>query len=86
MLVFLSSGSSVVVSGSLDKTVRIWNLEDGDCKHTITDYFDFITSVRLFNDGTLLASGTAECTVLVHEVSSLEKVGTDQVHTGAIKG
>jgi WD40 repeat protein len=40
-----------VVSGSNDKTIKIWNPESGECDITLTGHTSEVTSVCVMNDG-----------------------------------
>ena len=44
------------VSGSDDKTVKVWDLEAGTCVGTLEGHQDIVYSVAISPDGTLIAS------------------------------
>lgn len=52
-LVLLKNGN--LVSGSLDETIKIWNLKNGLCVCTLTGHDDAITSLELKNTGELIS-------------------------------
>ena len=39
------------ISGSYDKTVRVWDLESGVCLKVLEGHTDFVNSVALTPDG-----------------------------------
>jgi WD40 repeat protein len=69
----ISSDGSRVVSGSRDRTMRVWDgrtfEELGLCEHE-----DEINSVVFSPDSSLIASGSDDCTVWIWNARSLEKV------------
>jgi WD40 repeat protein len=69
----ISSDGSRIVSGSRDRTMRVWDgrtfEQIGICQHD-----DEINSVTFSPDSTLIASGSDDCTVWIWNALSLEKV------------
>ncbi|KAL7917050.1 WD40-repeat-containing domain protein [Trichoderma austrokoningii] len=58
-----SHDSSLIASGSDDKTVRVWRTSTGDCIQEVQGHSDCIVSVAFSGDAELLASGSADGTV-----------------------
>ena len=54
-----------IVSGSRDRTVRVWNSETGECVLTLEGHTDFVNSVSFNHDGTKIVSGSSDKTVRV---------------------
>ncbi|MCA1722716.1 MAG: WD40 repeat domain-containing protein, partial [Thermomicrobia bacterium] len=52
-----------VVSGSKDRTVRLWPVSNGDASRTLTGHTDYVHGVAVTPDGTLIASASADKTV-----------------------
>ena len=46
----------MIVSGSDDKTVKIWDVAERKEIHTFYDHTGFVNSVRFHPDGTCIAS------------------------------
>ncbi|MBF0466503.1 MAG: protein kinase [Nitrospirae bacterium] len=66
----LSADGRIAVSGSLDKTLRLWDTETGTCLKTFTGHADGILSAYMLPDATLIISGSLDKTVRVWDVKS----------------
>jgi WD40 repeat protein len=79
----ISSDGSRIVSGSRDRTVRVWDgrtfEEIGLCEHE-----DEVNSVTFSPDNSLIASGSDDCTVWIWDACSLEKVTRLTGHTNTV--
>lgn len=53
-----SPDSRMIVSGSDDKTVKIWDVAQRKEIHTFYDHTGFVNTVRFHPDGTCIASGS----------------------------
>jgi hypothetical protein len=53
----ISPKGPMLVSGSADKTVKLWNLDTLDTVRRYRGHSDFVTSVAIANGGTVYASG-----------------------------
>ncbi|MDH6057427.1 WD40 repeat domain-containing protein [Umezakia ovalisporum] len=58
--VAISSDSVVLVSGSVDKTINVWDLETGKQIRTLTGHEGEISSIAISPDSQLLAVGSCE--------------------------
>lgn len=83
-----------IVSGSGDKTMRIWNIQDNSCRTiTISDTDSLnndsgVTSVAISPDGTLVVAGSLDTVVRIWDIASgtlLERLRghTDSVYSVA---
>ncbi|NET74319.1 MAG: WD40 repeat domain-containing protein, partial [Sphaerospermopsis sp. SIO1G2] len=59
------------ISGSADKTIKVWDLETGENTKTLTGHSNFVSSVVFSHDGSIIASGSYDKTFkLWHDLKS----------------
>jgi len=74
--VAVSRGGDVIVSGSSDKSVRIWNAHTGDAAlPTLEGHTGNVLSVSISPDGRFIASASEDNTVRLWDVQSGAAVG-----------
>lgn len=62
----------VVVSGGWDKKVKVWDLVQGKCMHTLSGHTNYVTTVTVSPDGSLCASGGKEGVARLWDLNSGE--------------
>ena len=67
-LIFIKQ-DQLIVTISLDSTVRIWELLSGKCLHILTDHQAPITSLTIVNEDTF-ATGSADSTIRIWDVNT----------------
>jgi NACHT domain- and WD repeat-containing protein len=60
------------VSGSDDHTVRVWDLETGECERVLEGHTDTVYAVRMTPDGRRVVSGSQDNTVRVWDLETGE--------------
>ena len=67
-----SPDGAMLASGSLDKTVRLWNVASGALLRLLEGHTDRVISLVFFPGGATLASGSTDTTVRLWEVETGE--------------
>ena len=67
-------GSVLLASASLDSSVRMWRLNDGECVHTLTGHTDFVLDLAAIYVET--PSHNSRATVLLPRLASASNDGT----------
>jgi len=63
--VAISPDGQTLVSGSKDKTIKVWNLQTGVLKTTLTGHSDSVNSVAISPDGETIVSGSGDNTIKI---------------------
>jgi WD40 repeat protein len=86
-----SSSSSVafsvdsrIVSGSGDKTVKIWNAATGEVENTLQGHSSYVTSVAFSVDGSRIVSGSYDKTVKIWNAATGEVENTLLGHSSYV--
>jgi WD40 repeat protein len=82
--VSLSSDGSLALSGSADRTVKIWDIATGHCLRTLVGHSAEITSTCFSGDGQYILSGSADRTLRFWSVSTGHCLGTYQAHRDVV--
>ncbi|TLU87714.1 MAG: TIR domain-containing protein [Chlorobium sp.] len=82
--VAVSPDGKWAASGSADKTVKIWDLESGDCRTTLEGHTDNVKSVAITPDGKRIFSGSSDNSVRVWDASSGQELAKLDGHTNRV--
>ncbi len=82
--VAISKDGKNVVSGSADKTIRLWELETGKLKRTFDGHTDKIWAVAWSHDGKTFASGSADKSIRLWNINSYQAPRILKQHSGWI--
>jgi small GTP-binding protein len=75
-----------VVSGSSDKTLKVWDLETGQCRATFEGHTDTVLDVAITPDGRTVVSGSDDHTLKVWDIATGQCRVTFEGHTGQVWG
>ena len=73
-----------IVSGSRDKTVRIWSLADGKLLRTLKGHTDYVNSVQLTPDGAHVVSGSDDTTIRIWRAADGSCLRTLKGHNACV--
>jgi WD40 repeat protein len=83
--VAFSQDGSRVVSGSFDKTVRIWNVMAGEMETKLEGHTQLVRSVAFSQDGSRVVSGSDDETIRIWNVTTGEMETKLEGHTRGIR-
>ncbi|MBD2184678.1 WD40 repeat domain-containing protein [Aerosakkonema funiforme] len=71
----------ILISGSRDRTIKLWNIETAAMIRTLKGHTAAVFSVALCADGSTIASGSEDKTVRIWHLETGELLGTFTGHT-----
>jgi WD40 repeat protein len=83
--VAFSHNGTYIVSGSYDKSVRVWDAWTGKELKTLNGHTDIVTSVAFSSDGTRIVSGSDDWSVRVWDASTGKVLRVLNGHTDKVK-
>ncbi|MEP6754901.1 MAG: c-type cytochrome domain-containing protein [Chthonomonadales bacterium] len=69
-----------IATGSLDKTIRVWDSTTGNCTKVLKDHADNVSGVAWSPDGKYLASASGDRTCKVFEADTWKRLAALQSH------
>ena len=85
--VAISPDGQTLVSGSNDKTIKIWQLSTGQELRTLTGHSGWISSLAISPDGQTLVSGSWDKTIKIWQLSTGQELRTltgHSAHVGSV--
>ncbi|MEA5562183.1 hypothetical protein [Planktothrix agardhii] len=82
--VAISPDGQILVSGSDDKTIKIWQLSTGEELRILTGHSESVNSVAISPDGQTLLSGSRDNTIKIWRLSTGEELRTLTVHSDSV--
>jgi len=78
VVTYRSNGKPYLASGSLDRTIKLWDLKTRKLQYTLKRHTDIVTSLAIFRSGTnnFLASGSYDKTIKLWNLTDYTLVST----------
>lgn len=73
-----------IATGSSDKTVRLWDVQSGECMRIFTGHCGMVLSLAMSSDGRYMASGDEDGAILMWDLGSGRCVTPLMGHTGCV--
>jgi WD40 repeat protein len=80
----MSADAKLLVSGSWDKTIKIWQLNTGELITTLKGHRDRVYAIALSPDEKIIASGSADKTIKLWHLQTGELLGTFTGHANTV--
>jgi WD40 repeat protein len=73
-----------LVSGSADRTVRVWNFDNGECVQKLEGHTDEVYAVAFHPDGTCIASASRNAAIALWDTASGKQLLRLKGHTSYV--
>ncbi|VDP72163.1 unnamed protein product [Schistosoma curassoni] len=80
----ISSDSRLIITGSTDKTVRLWELQFGNCQRRFTSHSEPITCVRFIPHTSLAVSSDKGGQIKQWDIKKFREITTLKGHNGSV--
>ncbi len=75
-----------IITGSFDKSIKVWELESGNSLHTLEAHEQEVTAVNISSDGSKIITGSEDKTVKLWKLETGNMLRNFTGHNGAIFG
>ncbi|ETO06246.1 hypothetical protein RFI_31150, partial [Reticulomyxa filosa] len=79
-----SPDGNIIASGSIDKTIQLWDVSSGEKIQMLVGHSEGVSCVAFSPDGTKLASGSGDSTIGLWNIISGKRIGTLEGHSDLI--
>ena len=83
--VAISPDGKTIVSGSWDKTIKIWDMQSGECLNTLEGHSSYVESVVISPDGKTIVSGDHNGTIKIWDMKNTKCLNTLKLHSGYVR-
>ncbi|MGL5836041.1 MAG: protein kinase domain-containing protein [Waterburya sp.] len=80
----ISPDGKTIVSGSMDDTIKIWDLATGELQSTLTGHKNIVNSVAISPDGKTIVSGSWDHTIKIWDLATGELQSTLTGHKNMV--
>nr|CAH8870008.1 unnamed protein product [Trichobilharzia regenti] len=80
----ISADSRLIITGSSDKTVRLWELQFGNCQRRFTSHLEPVTCVRFIPHTSLAVSCDQGGQIKQWDIKKFREITTLKGHTGSV--
>jgi small GTP-binding protein len=84
--VAISTDSKLIISGSVDKTIRIWDTASGNCLKVLEGHSAPVEEVAISTDSKLIISGSEDKTIRIWDTASGNCLKVLEGHSDQVKG
>ena len=85
LTVMVTPDGSRVLSGSTDNTMKVWDIDTGECLITIAGHSSSVLATAITSDGSRVVSGSSDNTVKVWDLETGECLETLEGHLNMVK-
>jgi len=80
-----SPDGSNIISGALDRAVRIWDVRERECRWALRGHDEWVNGVAVSNDGTTIVSGSGDKTVRFWDTKRMQCRSTLRGHQDFVR-
>ena len=73
--IIVDEKSNRLISGSVDRSIKIWSLETGECLKTLQDHRDWVTCILIISNNRFISS-SVDKTIKIWNINSYECLNT----------
>ncbi len=81
----ITPDGQTLVSGSFDKTIKLWELSSGSLIHTLSNHSKGVCCVAISPDGQIAASGSWDETIKLWRLDTGQLIRTLKGHTASVR-
>jgi dynein assembly factor with WDR repeat domains 1 len=74
----------MIITGSMDKTCKIWDSGSGQCRGVLIGHEDEVLDVVFDYTGQFIATASADCTARIYNAFNYELISKLEGHQGEI--
>eukprot|EP00493_Phyllostaurus_siculus_P013428 UN13627 len=74
-----------IISGALDRAVRIWDVENRECRWALRGHDEWVNGVAVSGDGNSIVSGSGDKTVRIWDTKKMQSRNVLRGHTDFVR-